>query len=97
MKVRDTQAIPPTPNAEPVKPVSTSGTVSDRVTVEKAQELEAAVAAVRSDVGSGRAAKLQEIAAAVKGGTYRPNANRIAEQILQSAELDARLRAMLSR
>ena len=69
----------------------------DRVTTEASAELEAAVAKARDEAAGARAARLAEIEAAVRKGTYRPDPVRIAEQIVVDAELIARLHAMLPR
>lgn len=69
----------------------------DRVTTEASAELEAAVAKARDHAAGARAARLADIEAAVRKGTYRPDPNRIAQQILDDAELIARLHAMLPR
>ncbi|WP_373049409.1 flagellar biosynthesis anti-sigma factor FlgM [Vulgatibacter sp.] len=70
---------------------------TDRVTTEASAELEAAVARARDEAAGARAAQLAEIEAAVRKGTYRPDPARIAERILEDAELIARLHAMLDR
>jgi flagellar biosynthesis anti-sigma factor FlgM len=44
-----------------------------------------------------RSSKLEQIEAALKKGEYRPDAGRIADQILTAAEIDARLRAMMQK
>jgi negative regulator of flagellin synthesis FlgM len=69
----------------------------DTVSTAESAKLAAAVAAVRSQAGSARAAKLEAIEAAVRQGTYRPDPARIAEQILQDAELSAALLALLKK
>ncbi len=70
----------------------------DRVTTEESARIAAAVAAAteRSGVGN-RAEMLQAIEASVRQGTYKPDPNRIAQRILDEAELAARLQALLSR
>lgn len=70
----------------------------DRVSTEESARVAAAVAAAteRSGVGN-RAEMLQAIEASVRQGTYKPDPNRIAQRILDEAELAARLQALLSR
>jgi negative regulator of flagellin synthesis FlgM len=70
----------------------------DRVSTEDSARIAAAVATAteRSGVGS-RAEMLQAIEASVRQGTYRPDPNRIAQRILDEAELAARVQALLSR
>jgi negative regulator of flagellin synthesis FlgM len=70
----------------------------DRVTTDESARLSAAVAAATRVAGSAsRAEMLQSIEAAVRQGTYSPDPNRIAARILDTAELAARLQAMLMR
>jgi negative regulator of flagellin synthesis FlgM len=70
----------------------------DRVSTEESARIAATVAEVAQRVGvSGRAEMLQAIEAAVRQGTYRPDPGRIAQQILNEAEVAARLQALLMR
>jgi negative regulator of flagellin synthesis FlgM len=70
----------------------------DRVTTEESARVAAAVAAATEHSGVGnRAEMLQSIEASVRQGTYKPDPNRIAQRILDEAELSARLQALLSR
>ncbi len=68
----------------------------DRVTTEESARLAAAVAEATQRGGS-RAETLQAIEAAVREGSYKPDPNRIAQKILDEAELAARLQAMFMR
>jgi negative regulator of flagellin synthesis FlgM len=70
----------------------------DRVSTEESARVAAAVAAAtqRAAVGS-RAEMLRAIEAAVRQGTYRPDPGRIAQKILDEAEVAARLQALLMR
>lgn len=54
------------------------------------------VEAARAAAGSQRASRLQEIKAQIQSGSYQPSAGEIANRILASAELDARLRVLLT-
>lgn len=96
MKVRDVGDVSSAVPGEPVKAASTATAVADKVSADQAQQLQASLASIRASAGSDRNARLLQVAAAVRGGTYRPNPNRIADQILESAELEARIRAMLA-
>jgi negative regulator of flagellin synthesis FlgM len=70
---------------------------ADRVSTEDSARVEVALAAARENAGSARAAKLQAIESAVRQGTYRPDPRRIAQEILDDAELAARLQALFSK
>jgi flagellar biosynthesis anti-sigma factor FlgM len=94
MKIRDTNEvgrIVPTAAPESVRPQQSG----DKVTVEAQKEVEQAVAAAQLSSASARGAKLQALEAAIAAGSYKPNPGQIADQLLESAELTARLRAML--
>lgn len=69
----------------------------DRVSTDDSAKVAAAVAQAAAAAGSARASHLQAIEAAVRQGTYRPDPQRIAQEILDDAELAARLQALLSR
>jgi negative regulator of flagellin synthesis FlgM len=99
MKVTDIsqiKALAPGKLPEASKPSSPEQPdTTDKVTTEASRSLAAAVGeAARSTNSAGREAKLQAIEAAVKQGTYRPDPQRIAQEILNDAELAARLQAM---
>ncbi len=67
---------------------------TDRVTIEGRQVAEQLDAAkLRSDVT--RSGRLQQLAASISGGHYRPDAGQLAERLLSSAEIEARLLALL--
>ncbi|ACG73736.1 putative anti-sigma-28 factor, FlgM [Anaeromyxobacter sp. K] len=70
---------------------------ADRVSTESLARLEAAAATARAGAAQDRAVRLEAIEAAVKQGTFRPDPQRIAQRILEDAELTAQLRAMLER
>lgn len=70
----------------------------DRVTTEESARVAAVVAEATRKAGAGsRAEMLQAIEASVRQGTYKPDPNRIAQRILDEAELAARLQALMSR
>ena len=88
------EAIEKVPTAE--RPTATKE-VADRVSVDEAHRLAEQVQVAKSHAGGARAARLSQIEAAVRGGHYRPDPGMIAEQILNAAEVDAKLQAMLCR
>jgi anti-sigma28 factor (negative regulator of flagellin synthesis) len=71
--------------------------VADRVSVEEGAKLADQVHVARMRAGGARTARLGQIEAALRGGHYRPDPGLIAEQILNAAEVDAKLQSMLSR
>jgi anti-sigma28 factor (negative regulator of flagellin synthesis) len=71
--------------------------VADRVSVDEAHKLADQVQLARSRASGARALRLSQIEAAVRGGHYRPDPGQIAEQILNAAEIDAKLQALLGR
>ena len=70
---------------KPSSPAQDSPAAQVAITVSHAQKA----------AGAGHASRLRDIENAVRLGTYKPDVGRIAEEILASAELDARLRTTL--
>jgi negative regulator of flagellin synthesis FlgM len=101
MKVTDAsqiRALTPGKPAEPGRtPAAERGDAGDRVSTDDSKKIAAAIDAASKGVGAARAAKLEAIEAAVRQGTYTPDPQRIAEQILDEAELAARLQAIFSK
>ncbi len=100
MKVKDTseiKAVDANRTPESKRTQAARVQTSDTVTTESKAELEAAVAAARQSMGQNRTARLEAIEAAVRNGTYKPDPQRIAQQILDDAELSAVLQSLLKR
>ncbi len=101
MKVKDTSEIKRVDVARPSDPARSTAareaTAPDKVSTEESARLEAALATVQQGLGASRSARLQAIETAVRQGTLTPNPQRIAQQILDDAELAAALQAMLER
>jgi anti-sigma28 factor (negative regulator of flagellin synthesis) len=55
--------------------------------------VQAVVQAVQASLGTDRAARIQQLEAAIREGGYQPDAGQLAEKIVQAAEVDARLSA----
>ncbi len=70
---------------------ATRATVADKVTVAQPSVVDEA----RKAASTERATRIKELEAAVRQGTYKPDAGRIAERILEEAEITARMRASL--
>ncbi len=73
------------------------GSAGDRVSTDHSSRLASAVLTASQVASAGHAAQLAAIAAAVSQGMYRPDPQRIAQDILYDAELAARLQALLAR
>ncbi len=100
MKVKDTSEIRPVDANRTQEAKRTQGgraPHSDTVSTESKAELDAAVAAARQSLGQNRAVRLEAIEAAIRQGTFRPDPQRIAQQILDDAEVTAVLQSMLKR
>ncbi len=79
---------------QPARPRAGGPEGRDRVSTDDSNRVASAVEQASQGAGAARAAKLQDIEAAVRDGTYRPDPQRIAQQILDDAELAARLQAL---
>ena len=101
MKVTDASqinALAPSKLPEPSRSTAAErGSKSDRVSTAESERISAAVAQASQFASAGRSAKLQAIEAAVRQGTYRPDPQRIAQEILDDAELAARMQALFMR
>lgn len=96
MKVNEIKEIVGPDRAPPSADRATEKPRTDRVNMEEARQAEEVIRTVRANAGSGRTARLEKLEAAIRGGTYRPDPGRLAEQLLSQAEIDARLMAMLN-
>src|SRR5690242_21529182 len=101
MKVTDASQIRALSPEKPVEPGRTPaaqrGEPEDRVSTAESASVAAVVAAASRGASGARAAKLDAIEAAVRQGTYKPDPARIAQQILDDAELAARLQAIFGK
>ncbi|HUK65960.1 MAG TPA: flagellar biosynthesis anti-sigma factor FlgM [Anaeromyxobacteraceae bacterium] len=99
MKVTDASqinALAPSKSPEPSRTPDPTGK-GDTVTTDASAQVSEAVAQALASVPVNHSAKLQEIEAQVQLGTYRPDPQAIAEQILDDAELAARLQSLFTR
>jgi len=100
MKVTDTsqiKALAPGKPAEPSKTSASERGAADRVSTEDTTRMAAAVAQAARHANGARGAKLAAIEAEVRQGTYKPDPQQIAQQILDDAELAAQLQMMFSK
>ena len=67
----------------------------DRVTVSESREVQASVASAQGSANRARPGRLKEIEQQVRAGAYHPDPSRVAEEILQEAEVEARLQSLL--
>jgi anti-sigma28 factor (negative regulator of flagellin synthesis) len=68
---------------------------TDKVDVRASREAQASVAAAQSAAGSARIGRLKQIEQQVRSGGFKPNPSQVADEILQAAEVDAKLREMI--
>lgn len=98
MKIKDPSSLPamtPAMGRPAAKPAEAAPASSPATHTSATNAHDTIRSAMRMAEGQ-RASRMREVEAAVKAGTYRPDAGRIAERILASAELDAQLRAVLA-
>ncbi len=69
----------------------------DKVSTGSSAQVVAASAAARSSLASDHGLRLEAIKEAVRSGTFKPDPQRIAQQILDDAELTAMLQTLLKR
>jgi len=96
MKIRDTTpASPAATEAHAPAPRPAATEPADKIADPASGQLAAAIAGAAAQVQGARTARLAEIKAQVKAGTYQPDPSAIADRILDDALVDARLQAML--
>ena len=64
---------------------------SDSVSMADADRAAAVARAAQTKVGMSRTARLAQVEDAIHAGTYYPSASQLASQLLDAAEIDARL------
>jgi anti-sigma28 factor (negative regulator of flagellin synthesis) len=69
----------------------------DSVSTADAEQAAALAHAVQASVGMSRSARLAHVEGAIRAGTYHPSASEVASRLLDAAEVDARLQALLLR
>ena len=97
MKVKDTQNMNTIRDRADArsKGAVQSAKSSAATPTKKSEQVDISVSSAVEVAGSQRAERLRDLEAAIRGGTYKPDPNRIAEEILRDAELNARLKALL--
>jgi anti-sigma28 factor (negative regulator of flagellin synthesis) len=95
MKITDTKPVGPVDRVTTPDP-AIANPPKDRVTVHESRAAQVSVGAARSATSTGRASRLKDIEQQVRAGNFRPNPSRVAEEILQDAEIDAKLRQLIS-
>jgi len=102
MKVKDASELrgveanrPPEPKKKTTS--TSSSAASDKVSNEVRAQVAAAANAARDSAGNDRTVRLEAIEAAVRQGAFKPDPNRIAQRILDDAELTAKIQALLKR
>ncbi len=81
--------------SKPQKEEAPARTHVDRVTTAEAQHVLALAQSLKGKVGASHSAMLAQVESAIRSGTYRPSASQLANRLLDAAEIDARMQAML--
>jgi negative regulator of flagellin synthesis FlgM len=101
MKVKDASEIRRLDASRPAesKPTRSEAKTSssDKVSTDSRTQIEAAITTAKASLGGNKGVRLEAIAAAVRDGTFKPDPQRIAQKILDEAELTAMLQTMLKR
>jgi anti-sigma28 factor (negative regulator of flagellin synthesis) len=94
MKINETTAVADVGRVVPPEPPTSQP--KDRVTVSKSRDLvDRAVDTAKAAADGSRPGRLKELEARVRAGEYHPDPSRVAQEILQDAEVDARLQSVL--
>jgi negative regulator of flagellin synthesis FlgM len=101
MKIKDASNIDQmTQVAGSKKQAKATSDVEDReekVSTTQSDDLAKAIVTAQTVTNSSRAQVVAALATAVREGTYKPDPQKIAQQILDDAEMIAKLQAMLKR
>ena len=100
MKVSDIshiKALEPSKLPEPSRSAGTERSAADRVSTDGSAQIMAAVARASVGASAGRAERLKTIETAVRLGVYKTDPPRIAQQIIEDAQLAARLQALFKK
>ena len=101
MKVKETNDIARVNEVTPRAPVTKGAEVppgtQDKVSLPASKEFKEAVDAAKRSAGATRSAEVAALEAAVKRGDYSINPRQIAQRILDAAEVNAQLTALLKR
>ena len=68
----------------------------DRITLGQTRTVAELAQTAKQAANEDRELRLKRLEAAVKDGSYKPSASKVAEEILGQAELDAKLRTLLT-
>ncbi len=93
-KTGEVGAVAPTEKVAEGRP-ATPIEKKDKVSKEKTEEVNRAIAVARQSASGARAANLDQIEAQIRAGTFKPSPSAIAERLLQAAEIQATIQAAL--
>ncbi len=99
MKITDSKPANPierTPPEAAQAQQTRQGARPDRISVAQTRTVAEMAQSAKQAVNEDRDVRLKRLEAAVKEGSYRPSAAKVAEEILVQAELDAKLRTLLT-
>jgi len=96
MKISDTPQTVPIGPATPTKAAAQGAEpTADKVSQDQSQQFAQTIAVAQQTQGTARTARLQQLTNAVRDGTYKPDPQQVADSILDDAEIDARMQALL--
>lgn len=93
MKINETKPVAEVARVTSAEPQATPP--KDRVTVRASREVNASISTSKGAAASARPGRLKDLEARVRAGEFHPDPSRVAEEILQDAEIDARLQSIL--
>lgn len=96
MKVNDTTPLAPVRSLRPAEQTQKVNSAKDKVSTNEQERVNTVTNEAQELASKERSVRLQELEAQVQSGSYKPDAGRIAEQILAEAELNARIRSLLN-
>lgn len=95
MKITDIAQAPSVQKTGPAQSSAGQSVVADKVQAEQANDVAESVQTAKASAVPARTVKLQQLQQLVRSGGYQPDPQRIADQILNAAQIDAALRTMI--
>jgi anti-sigma28 factor (negative regulator of flagellin synthesis) len=96
VKVNDTTPLAPVRSLRPAEQTQQVNSAKDKISTNEQERVSTVTSEAQELASKERSVRLQELEAQVQSGSYKPDAGRIAEQILAEAELNARIRSLLN-
>jgi anti-sigma28 factor (negative regulator of flagellin synthesis) len=94
MKITETKPVTDVSRIAASEP-SVAPPPKDRVTVSASRGDQASISSIQATATRARSERLKDLETQVRAGNYYPDPSQVADQIMNDADLDARMQALL--